>query len=431
MKISKQPEQLVLKNGTIIDPLKKKSFTGDVLIEQGKIAGVGDVKPNASAVEIDCTGKVVTHGLCDIHVHFREPGREDKETLATGAEAALAGGFTRVCVMPNTNPPLDSPETIRYTVEKAEPLPVHIHPIGAVTKGQKGTEITEMEAMKQNGAVAFSDDGVPIMDAKVMRLALDYSNMLNVPIINHSEDVGLRNEGVMHEGPFSTRLGLPGNPDVAESTMVNRDIEIAKVSESTLHVPHTSTKKAVEHIRFAKEKGVPVTAEVSPHHLYFTDADLVTYNTNLKVAPPIRSVEDNKALIAGLKDGTIDCIATDHAPHTIEDKEKTFDLAPFGMIGLESCFGAVNKVMVKESGLSLETLIEAMTVKPRAIMGFEKDLFKVGQEAELVVLDAEKEWTFSKDDIYSRSKNSPYIGRELVGKPEITLSKGNISKIDG
>ncbi len=428
MKVSKQPKQLVLKNGTIVDPFNKKTFTGDVLIEDGKITGVGEVKASSSAVEINCDGKIVTHGFCDIHVHFREPGREDKETLATGANAALAGGFTRVCVMPNTTPSLDSPETIKYTVEKAESLPVHIHPIGAVTKGQKGTEITEMAAMKKDGAVAFSDDGVPIMDAKVMRLALDYTTMIGVPIINHSEDVGLRNEGVMNEGSFSTKLGLPGNPDVAESTMVNRDLEIAKIAGSSLHVPHTSTKKAVDHIREAKANGLTVTAEVAPHHIFFTDADLVTYDTNLKVAPPIRSSEDKKALIAGLKDGTIDCIATDHAPHTIEDKEKTFDLAPFGMIGLESCFGAVNKVLVKESGWSLASLLESMTVKPRKIMGFESNLLKEGQEAELTVLDPEQVWTFSNDDIYSRSKNSPYVGRELVGKPEITLSKGMIAE---
>ncbi len=429
MNVTKQPKTLVLKGGTIVDPLTKNSYSGDVLIKDGKIAGVGKVKTDKSATVIDCSGKIVTHGFCDIHVHFREPGREDKETLATGSRAAIAGGFTRVCVMPNTTPPLDSPETIRYTVEKAENLPVYVHPIGAVTKGQKGKELTEMAAMKREGAIAFSDDGVPISDATVMRLALDYGKMVGAPVINHSEDVGLRNDGLMNEGAFSTKLGLPGNPDIAESTMVNRDIEIAKIAGSNLHIPHTSTQKSVEHIRRMKKQNIHITAEVAPHHLYFTDADLVTYDTNLKVAPPVRSADDKKALIAGLKDGTIDCIATDHAPHTIEDKEKTFDLAPFGMIGLESCFGAVNKVLVKDSGWDVESLISAMTVNPRRIMGFETDLFSIGTKAEITVLDTTIEWRFTEEDIYSRSKNSPYVGRTLVGKPQVTLSKGMMAEI--
>ena len=378
MKINKLNKNVFLKDGTIYDPFKQKSIKGNILITNGKINGIGDIKAPNGAEIIDCTNLIVTHGFCDIHAHFREPGREDKETLQTGAKAALAGGFTRVCVMPNTNPPLDDPESIRFIVEKADETPIHIHPIGAITKGQLGKEITEMGAMKAEGAVAFSDDGVPLQNAYVMRLALEYAGMINVPIINHAEDIPLRNDGVMNESEISTRLGLSGNPDIAESTMVQRDLQIAQSTNSTLHIPHVTTQNSVEQIKKYKSIFPKVTAEVTPHHLYFNDEALITYDTNLKVAPPIRTENDRKALINALKDGVIDCIATDHAPHTIEEKEAPFDLAPFGMIGLESCFGAVNKVLVKESGMKIESLIDLLTIKPRRIMNFEQDLFAEG-----------------------------------------------------
>ncbi len=355
--------------------LSKRVIEEMSLITNGKINGVGDIKAPNGAEIIDCTNMIITHGFCDIHAHFREPGREDKETLQTGAKAALAGGFTRVCVMPNTNPALDDPESIRFIVEKATETPIYIHPIGAITKGQQGKEITEMSAMKAEGAVAFSDDGVPLQNAFVMRLALEYAGMINVPIINHAEDIPLRNDGVMNESEVSTRLGLSGNPDIAESTMIQRDLQIAQSTNSTLHIPHVSTKKSVEQVKKFKLEYPNVTAEVTPHHLYFNDEALITYDTNLKVAPPIRTEDDRKALINALKDGTIDCIATDHAPHTIEEKEAPFDLAPFGMIGLESCFGAVNKILVKNSGMKIERLIDLLTIKPRNIMGFKQDLF--------------------------------------------------------
>ena len=247
------------------------------------------------------TDLIITHGFCDVHAHFREPGREDKETLQTGAKAALAGGFTRVCVMPNTNPPIDDPESIRFIVKKGDETPIYIHPIGAITKGQNGTEITEMGAMKAEGAVAFSDDGIPVQNAYVMRFALEYTGMIDVPAINHAEDIPLRNEGVMNESEISTRLGLSGNPDTAESTMVQRDLEIAQSANSRLHVPHVSTAKAVEKIKSIKSNIPNVTAEVTPHHLYFNDKALITYDTNLKVAPPIRTENDRKSLITALK----------------------------------------------------------------------------------------------------------------------------------
>ena len=286
----------------------------------------------------------ITHGFFDLHVHFREPGGEDKEDLNSGSLAALAGGFTGVCTMPNTNPPIDSPESIRYIIDRSEECPINIFPIGAVTKSQKGKEITEMGAMINEGAIAFSDDGVPIGDAKVMQNALEYSSMFDIPIINHAEDECLKCDGVMHMGKVSTSLGLPSSPGITESSMVRRDLEIAVHAGARLHVPHVSSFRSVEHIKALKKKSEKISAEVTAHHLFFTDEDLVSYNTNLKVAPPIRSKKDKKALIEAVKSGRIDCIATDHAPHTIEEKEGTFDIAPFGMIGLESCYGAENKV---------------------------------------------------------------------------------------
>ena len=419
-------KNLVLKNGTIIDPHHKKTIHGDVWIKDGTIAGVGGFKAPKSSETVDCSGKVITHGFCDLHVHFREPGREDKETLQTGSLAAMAGGFTRVCVMPNTNPPLDSPESINFIREKAENCPIHIHPIGAVTKSQDGNDLTEMGLMHQEGAVAFSDDGLPIQDGAMMRIALEYATLVDVPIINHAEDVCLRAEGVMHEGRISTHLGLPGNPDLAESTMVHRDLELAEFTGARLHVPHVSSAKAVHHIREMKQKNKNVTAEVTPHHLFFNDDALTSFNTHLKVAPPIRTEEDRRALIQAVKEGTIDCIATDHAPHTIEDKETTFDLASFGMIGLESCFGAVNKVLMDQEGLQLEEVIALLTAKPRAIMGFDPDLFTLGRAAEINVIDADKEWTFEREHVRSRSINSPFYGEPLKGKVELTISCGMI-----
>tara|TARA_Y200000002_G_scaffold383012_1_gene402594 strand:+ start:2809 stop:4101 length:1293 start_codon:yes stop_codon:yes gene_type:complete len=426
--LEKISKNVMLKGGTLIDPYHKKTFKADVLIKDGKILEIGTLKPPKSCDIIDCKDKIITHGFCDLHVHFREPGREDKETLQTGSIAAMAGGFTRVCVMPNTNPPLDTPESINFIIKKAEDAPVHIHPIGAVSKGQDGKDITEMGLMYKEGAVAFSDDGLPIQDGGVMRIALEYSKLIEVPIINHAEDECLRNEGHMHEGTISTRLGLSGNPDLAESSMVHRDLELANLVDAKIHVPHVSSEKAVDLIREMKKHKDDVTSEVTPHHLFFNDEDLITYDTNLKVGPPIRTENDRKSLISAVIDGTIDCIATDHAPHTIEDKETTFDLASFGMIGLESCFGVVNKVLCIESGMDLIDLICLLTNEPRKIMGFERDLFSMGSSAEIVIIDPEKDWIFSKKHIKSRSINSPYIGKNLIGKVELTISCSHIYK---
>jgi len=426
MNLKKLPKKLVLQGGTIMDPLSGRSRKGNVVIERNKIKSVGSVGGAKGETVIDCSGLVITHGFCDIHVHFREPGREDKETLQTGSRAALAGGFTRVCIMPNTSPPLDSPESIRFVVEKAEECPVHIHPIGAVTKGQKGQELTEVQAIFSEGAVAVSDDGLPITDAQVMRLALEYTSMFDKPVINHAEDECLRNNGVMHEGEISTRLGLAGNPSLAEAIMIQRDLELANMIQTKLHVPHVTSASGAANIRRMKKSNSNITAEVTPHHLFFNDQALLEYNTNFKVAPPIRSEKDRKELIKAVKDGTFDCIATDHAPHTIEEKEATFDLAPFGMIGLESCFGAVNKVL----DMPLKELLKLLTVNPRRVMGFEEDLFTTGCAAELTILDPDQEWTFMEQNIYSKSRNTPFVGERLKGKVHFTISKGFIADLE-
>ena len=426
MNLKKLPKKLVLQGGTILDPLSGRSKKGNVVIERNKIKSVGSTGGAKGETKIDCSGLVITHGFCDVHVHFREPGREDKETLQTGSRAALAGGFTRVCVMPNTLPPLDAPESIRFIVEKAEECPVHIHPIGAVTKGQKGQELTEVQGIISEGAVALSDDGFPISDAQVMRLALEYTSMFDKPVINHAEDECLRNNGLMHEGEISTRLGLAGNPSLAEAIMIQRDLELANMIQAKLHVPHVSSAGGAANIRRMKKLNPNITAEVTPHHLFFNDQALLEYNTNFKVAPPIRTEDDRKELIKAVKDGTFDCIATDHAPHTIEEKEATFESAPFGMIGLESCFGAVNKVL----DMPLKELLKLLTVNPRRVMGFEEDLFKVGCAAELTILDPDQEWIYKEQNIYSKSRNTPFIGEKLKGKVRYTISKGTIADLN-
>ena len=426
MNLKKLPKKLVLQGGTILDPLSGRSKKGNVVIERNKIKSVGSTGGAKGETKIDCSGLVITHGFCDVHVHFREPGREDKETLQTGSRAALAGGFTRVCVMPNTSPPLDAPESIRFIVEKAEECPVHIHPIGAVTKGQKGQELTEVQGIISEGAVALSDDGLPISDAQVMRLALEYTSMFDKPVINHAEDECLRNNGLMHEGEISTRLGLAGNPSLAEAIMIQRDLELANMIQAKLHVPHVSSAGGAANIRRMKKLNPNITAEVTPHHLFFNDQALLEYNTNFKVAPPIRTEDDRKELIKAVKDGTFDCIATDHAPHTIDEKEATFESAPFGMIGLESCFGAVNKVL----DMPLKELLKLLTVNPRRVMGFEEDLFKIGCAAELTILDPAQEWIYKEQNIYSKSRNTPFIGEKLKGKVRYTISKGTIADLN-
>lgn len=408
-----------LVNGTIYDPFKKVNIDGSILLEDGIVIAAGNIDIS-DAQQIDCTGKIITSGFIDLHAHFRVPGREDKETLETGAMSAMAGGFTRVCVMPNTDPPLDTPEAIRFIKDKAESVPIQIYPIGAITIGQKGNEIAEYGEMIKEGAVALSDDGLPVENGHVLRLALEYSSMYGVPVINHAEDVPLRNEGLMNESPLSTRLGLDGNPDISESVMVFRDLEIAEFVDGRIHIPHVSTKKSVDIIRQYKEKGVNVTAEVTPHHLGLTENSLIDFDTNAKVAPPLRTDVDCKALIQGLNDNVITCIATDHAPHTIEDKEKDMKHSPCGMIGLESAFALSNTTLQGE-GFSVEDVIGWLTAGPASVLKWEINAFEVGTPAEITIVDEASNWEMSTAHIYSKSKNSPMLGMTFKGEVIMTI----------
>ena len=419
--INKSNQSILLEDGTIYDPYKNRKKISSVLIENGLIKKVGKITPSKKMKRVDCKDKIISPGFIDIHAHFREPGREDKETLATGAQAAFSGGFTRVCVMPNTNPPLDSPEAIRFIIEKTVDLPVKIFPIGAITVNQEGVEMTEIGEIVKAGAVAISDDGFPVQNGQVLRYALEYAKKYGVPVINHAEDIHLRNDGVMNESSISTRLGLPGNPDISESVMVHRDLEIADYCSGRIHVPHVSSRRSVALIRKYKTMGVNVTAEVSPHHIGMTEENLLNYQTHLKVSPPLRKDSDREVLIKGLMDGTIDCIATDHAPHTIEEKEMDFIHAPCGMIGLESAF-ALSHTILTQSGASSEQVIQWFTKGPAAVMGWEISSFEIEKQAEVVIIDPNKKWKFRVSDIQSRSKNSPMLGMEFTGKVTSVIS---------
>ena len=414
------PKELLITGGKIYDPATGKSRQEDLGVRNGRLVNPASLRPEKAQV-LDATGCVVTHGFIDIHVHFREPGREDKETLVTGSQAALAGGFTRVCVMPNTDPPIDSPEGVRATLERAEGLPVLIQVIGAVTKGQRGEELAELREMRAAGAVAFSDDGQPIRDGQLLRRALQYTRDLGVPVINHAEDLHLRADGVMNESALSTRLGLPGNPVEAEGAMVYRDLLLAQDTRGRVHIPHISTALGVAQVRAFKGLGLAVTAEATPHHLGLTEELMRGFNTQAKVAPPLRTEENRQAVVAGLLDGTIDCIATDHAPHTVEEKEQDMLRAPFGMIGLESAFGLVHTTL-RAAGMDIEGIINLLTAGPAAVMGFDLTPLKPGSPAELVVLRPDEEWTFTRDDIYSRSRNSPMLGMTFTGRVVATLT---------
>ena len=366
----------LIKSGRIIDPSQDIDSVGDILVINGVIAEIrtsdsnwnhlGE-KLNNEIKIIEAKDNIVSPGFVDAHCHLREPGFEHKETISSGTKAAAKGGYTTVCVMPNTNPPLDTPESIRFIVEKADGLPIHIFPIASITKGQEGLQITEIGELVKAGAVAISDDGFPVQNGQIMRYAVEYARIFNIPVINHAEDLYLQNNGVMNESALSTQLGLPGNPDIAESVMVYRDLEIAEFTRGRIHIPHVSTARSVHLIRKYKKKGLNITAEVTPHHLGLTENKLLQYDTHAKVSPPLRTDKDRKALINGLMDGTIDCIATDHAPHTIEEKEMDFLHTPCGMIGLESAFGLAHTILIK-AGANTEQVIQWMREQDKRLI---------------------------------------------------------------
>ena len=424
--ISKIKGSILLKGGKVYDPFQLINKKTDILINDGIITKVSEnISVSNSYKVIDCKNYIITNGFIDMHVHFREPGFEFKETIETGSLAAFYGGFTRVCTMPNTDPVIDSPELVKFIINASQELPVHIHPIGAITKGQKGKELAEIGEMVLAGAVGISDDGLPLKNSQLMRYALEYAKKFNIPVINHAEDCCLVNEGTMHEGDMSLRLGLVGNPDISESTMVYRDLSIADYIGGRIHIPHVSSYKSLEVIKFFKDKGVNVTVEVTPHHLSLTDKILENFDTNAKVAPPIRSDKDRRAIINAIESGLINCIATDHAPHSIVDKEKDFKNASCGMIGLESAFGVVNKTLSKKC--SIESIIDLFTINPSQIINIEPNSIKVGNMAELNIIDFNYKWIFDKKEIYSKSYNSPFLGQNMIGKVLTTINKGFIT----
>lgn len=419
---------LLIKGGQVVDPFNKRRGRFDVLILNGKIGDVAEDIPTSSAEEvIDANGKLVLPGLVDIHVHLREPGREDEETIESGTRSAARGGFTSIACMPNTTPPLDSGPLIEFVRARAlKEGSINVFPIGCVTKGREGLELTEMGELWRAGAVAFSDDGNSIMKADVMRRALEYSKAFDAPIIVHEEDRDLAMGGAMNEGYTSTRLGLKGIPKAAEEVMVARDIILAGMTGGRLHVAHVTTAGSVEMIRAAKERGLRVTAEVTPHHLVLTDEVVDGFDTNTKVSPPLRTAEDIEALIAGLKDGTIDAIATDHAPHSREEKEVEYDLAPPGMIGLETALPLIMTYLVGKGRLSIEEAVTRMTIGPAQVLNLDKGTLTIGADADITIVDVEREFTVDVKDFASKSKNSPFDGWRLKGLPVMTILSGRV-----
>jgi dihydroorotase len=428
--------RLLLKNGIVVDPSQNLVGVRDVLIERdmgqgtwgkGRILAVAENIFAEDAEVIDCTGKLVVPGLVDMHVHFREPGEEHKETIATGSAAAVAGGFTTVCCMPNTKPPLDSVAAIEFVLRRADEVRLcRVLPIGAVSVGLKHEQLTEMAAMKEAGAVAFSDDGEPVQDAGFLRKVLAYAKVCDAVVILHCEDKSLTAGGVMNEGLTSLRLGLRGMPKTAEVTSVQRAVELAKLTGSKVHIAHVSTKEAVEVIRRAKEQGVQVTAEVTPHHLTLTEEAVGDYDTNAKMNPPLRTDEDVVALREALLDGVIDCIATDHAPHAIEEKETTFDDAPFGIVGLETAVGVLWTELVHKANFPLMRLVEAMSTKPCQILGLDGGTLREGSRADVTVIDPDAEWVVQPEKFRSKGKNTPYAGWKLKGKVVMTICGGQV-----
>lgn len=415
----------LLRGARVIDPSQNFDDIRDVLIVDGYIADIKD-KIEISDVEvIELSEKIVTPGLIDIHAHFREPGYEYKEDIESGSKSAAAGGFTAVACMPNTKPPIDNAALVEYLKSQASKVGiVKILPIGCVSKGQQGKEITEMGDMAQAGAVAFSDDGKPVADSSLMRKAMVYASMFDRVIIDHCEDPFLFEGGQINEGHVSTLLGLAGIPVAAEEIMVARNILLAREMKTRVHIAHISTKGSVELIRKAKSDGVMVTCEVTPHHLTLTEDAVKTYDTNTKVNPPLRTQEDLEALLEGLKDDTIDAIVTDHAPHHIDEKDLEFDKATFGMIGLETTLGLILTRIVSKSGLSLKQAIQKMTSGPARVLGLDMGTLKIGAPADITVIDPNLVWTVDKHEFFSKSTNTPFDGWQLKGKAVMTMVDG-------
>ena len=420
---------ILIRNGTVVDPANGRHGRFDVLLDGGKVAEVAPSIQAPAAEVIEAAGRVVAPGFIDMHVHLREPGREEAETIETGTRAAAAGGFTAVMAMPNTTPVNDNGAVTRFILDRArEAAAVTVYPCGAITAGSRGEVLAEIGEMLAAGAVAISDDGRPVMNAQVMRRALEYSKLFDIPVVDHCQDLNLSAGGVMNEGYQSTVLGLRGLSAAAEEVMVSRNVILARLTGARVHIAHLSTRGAVEWVRLAKRQGLPVTAEATPHHFTLTDAAVAGYDTHAKMNPPLRTPEDVEALIEGLADGTIDCIATDHAPHTAEDKMLEFDQAPFGVIGLETAVSLALDRLVHQGRVSLPRLVELMSAAPARILKLRgKGALTPGYDADVTVLDPERVVTVDAARSKSKSHNTPFHGWTLRGAPVMTLVAGRVA----
>lgn len=418
---------MLLRGARVVDPTQKLDALVDIAIRDGAIAAIGANLQFADADVLDLTGRMVTPGLIDVHVHLREPGGEHKETIATGARAAAAGGYTAVCAMPNTDPAIDDPAAVGYVLaEGVRVNSARVYPVGAISVGRQGERLTEMGEMVDAGAVGFTDDGSPVADAGLMRLALEYAQTFDVPIANHCEDRTLSRGGSMNEGVVSSRLGLTGIPNAAENVMIARDLLLAEQTGGRLHIQHVSTGDGVDMIRRAKAKGVRVTAEATPHHMLLTDDACDHYNTNAKVNPPLRSEADRRAVIEGMLDGTLGVIATDHAPHHYDEKEQAFDDAPMGLVGIETALGLLLTHFVHKGQLSWSDLVDRMSCAPARAFNLLGGTLREGSVADLTVINPEIEWSIDPTAFFSKSRNTPFSGWKLKGRSTMTIVGGLI-----
>ncbi len=421
---------LLIRNGRLIDPAHRRDEITDLLIQDGKVARIGKAaKSDAAASDrrvIDASGKWVVPGLVDIHTHLREPGFEYKETIRSGTESAAAGGFTSICCMPNTNPVNDNQSVTRLILQRArqEGL-VNVFPIGAITKGSRGDELAEIGELVEAGCVAISDDGRPVMNSTVMRRAMEYALAFDIPVIDHCEDENLVDGGMMNEGEVSLELGLRGIPAAAEEVMVSRNLILAEMTGCRIHLPHVSTAGSVRLIRGAKARGVRVTAETGPHYFSLTEEAVRGYNTDAKMNPPLRTHRDREAIREGLSDGALDIIATDHAPHTEDEKNREFDLAPFGIVGLETAL-PLTLALVGEGVLPLDQAIAKLTIAPARAVRLSKGQLGIGDDADVALIDPEAEWVVDVRKLKSKSKNSPFAGWRMKGQVVMTIVQGRI-----
>jgi dihydroorotase len=419
--------KLLLKNARVVDPRSGIDGTHDVLVEDGRIARLAKRIAADGATTLDLSGLCVAPGFIDMHVHLREPGQEWKETIATGTRAAAAGGFTGVACMPNTQPPIDSRSVVEFVLAQARQHgTVPVYPIGCVSKGQEGIELAEMGDMAVAGARGFSDDGKPVASAGLMRRALEYSRIFDLPVIDHCEEPTLSAGGVAHEGVVATRLGLAGWPGVAEDVMVQRDILLAEYTGGAVHIAHMSTGRAADLVRRAKAAGIRVTCEVTPHHIALTDEAVASYDTHAKMNPPLRAEEDRLALLAAIADGTVDAIATDHAPHNADEKCVEFSRAPFGVVGLETAVSICLDRLVHGGVIGLPRLVELLSCGPASVLRLDKGSLKEGADADITVIDLEREFVVAPRAFVSKSVNTPFAGWTLRGGPVMTIAGGRI-----